>query len=354
MSTKNFSILTKKYKIVLSIIHAVYRLINSSVDLKNFLIKLTKLICQFISADYCSISLVDITKKYILIKAISDSNKKHIIEKKARLKLGIEERVIRTCYCINKGKFLAIPLIGEDIIGVIVVKRKAVNKPFNQFEQELLMALSEQVVMAVRNLKLYDEQHKIIVGSIKSLVTLLDAKVPSEYSHTPYFSKLVLAIGQKLQLSEEQLRSLHYASLFHDAGKIDIPLDILAKTTKLTGEEYKIIKLHPFKGVEIIKPLQALRPAIPIILHHHEKYDGTGYPSKLKKSQIPLGSRIMAVADAFEAMVFGRPYRERIILSKAVEEIKKNSGTQFDPRVVEAFLKLIKEQKFKKYLKLVS
>ncbi len=99
-----------------------------------------------------------------------------------------------------------------------------------------------------------------------------------------------------------------------------------------------------------MRPLQILKPVTQIIVHHHEKYDGTGYPSRLKKGQIPQGARIMAVADAFEAMVYGRPYRERMDIASAVKEIKKKSGTQFDPRVVEAFLKVIKKIKTKKYL----
>jgi HD-GYP domain-containing protein (c-di-GMP phosphodiesterase class II) len=137
--------------------------------------------------------------------------------------------------------------------------------------------------------------------------------------------------------------------MLHDTGKVDIPLEILTKTTKLTPKEYKIIKTHPLKGAQILRPLQILKPVIPIIMHHHERYNGTGYPSKLKKGQIPQGARIMAVADAFEAMVYGRPYRERMSVDIAVREIKKKSGTQFDPKVVEAFLKVAKKIG-KKYL----
>jgi HD-GYP domain-containing protein (c-di-GMP phosphodiesterase class II) len=153
-----------------------------------------------------------------------------------------------------------------------------------------------------------------------------------------------------MYLDEKQIESLKYASLLHDAGKVDIPLDILTKTTKLTPGEYKIIKRHPVKGAQILRPLQILRPVIPIIMHHHEKYNGTGYPSRLKKGQIPEGARIMAVADAFEAMVYGRPYRERMDINSALREIKKKSGTQFDPKVVEAFLRIAKKINTKKYL----
>ncbi len=213
------------------------------------------------------------------------------------------------------------------------------------------MAIAEQAITGIKNLQLYEEQQKILLGSIKSLVTLLDTRVPQEYTHSPYFSKLVTAIGAQMHLDEKQIESLKYASLLHDTGKIDIPLEILTKSSKLTAREYNIIKKHPIKGVQILRPLQILKPVIPIIMHHHERYNGTGYPSRLKKGQIPQGARIMAVADAFEAMVYGRPYRERMDIGSALKEIKKKSGTQFDPKVVEAFLKISKKIKTKNYLK---
>ncbi len=115
----------------------------------------------------------------------------------------------------------------------------------------------------------------------------------------------------------------------------------MTKPARLTGREYKLVKEHPLESIKIIKPLKALKGAYPIILHHHEKYDGTGYPDGLKGSGIPLGSRIMAVAAAFEAMIVRRPYRKRISILEALEEIRKHSGTQFDPKVVSVFLKII-------------
>ena len=183
------------------------------------------------------------------------------------------------------------------------------------------------------------------------MVTLLDAKVPRLYTHSRKFSELVLSIAEEMHLDDKQLRILKYASLLHDAGKADIPLGILTKTKKLTKEEFSIIKSHPSRGAKILRSLSILKPALPIIAHHHERYDGKGYPSGLKGKQIPLGARIMAVADAFEAMTYGRPYRQRMTLLEAVEEIKAHNNTQFDPRVVEAFLKIVKKNRWKKYLK---
>lgn len=241
-------------------------------------------------------------------------------------------------------------MISEDVIGIIILRRNKNDPPFEKSNQEILMTIVEQAIIGIKNLQLYEEQQRIVLGSIKSLVILLDTRIPQEYTHSPYFSRLVMAIGHQMHLEEKQIESLKYASLLHDAGKINIPLEILTKTTKLTPGEYKIIRRHPERGAQILRPLQILRPVIPIISYHHEKYDGTGYPSRLKKGQIPQGARIMAVADAFEAMVYGRPYRERMDINSAVKEIKKKSGTQFDPKVVEAFLKVVKKINTKKYL----
>jgi len=349
MNTKNYFTPTKKYKILTSSIHSIYRLINSTYEVKDLVSRMSKLICQIFNAKYCSILLLDLTKKYSVFKCTVNGKGKYITDKKIKISDSLEKRIINKASAVKKDCLLALPLISEDIIGTIILKRAKDAPVFNNFDQELLFTIAEQAVIGIRNLQLYEEQQKIVLGGIKSLVTLLDARVPQEYTHSPYFSQLVAMIGQEMRLDEKQIESLKYASLLHDAGKVDIPPEILTKTTKLTPREYKIIKRHPLKGAEMLRHLQILRPAIPIIMHHHERYNGTGYPSKLKKGQIPQGARIMAVADAFEAMVYGRPYRERMDIPSALKEIKNKSDTQFDPKVVEAFLKVAKKINKKRY-----
>jgi HD-GYP domain-containing protein (c-di-GMP phosphodiesterase class II) len=297
------------------------------------------------------ILLLDQSKRYSILRCTVDRRSKSLVEKKTIITSRIEKRILRRLSSLCKSRLLAIPLICEDIMGILVLKRKNNDNAFTVHDQEMLMAIIEQALVGIKNLQLYEEQEKIVLGSIKSLVTLLDTRVPQAYTHSPYFSRLVCAIGHQMHLDEKQIESLKYASLLHDTGKIDIPSEILTKTTKLTVKEFNIIKRHPLKGAQILQPLQILKPTIPIILHHHEKYNGSGYPSRLKKGQIPQGARIMAVADAFEAMVYGRPYRERMDIASAIKEIKKKSGTQFDPKVVEAFLKVVKKIKTKNYLK---
>ncbi|MFC1594491.1 HD-GYP domain-containing protein [Candidatus Omnitrophota bacterium] len=350
MSTKNYSIHTKKYKVVLSINHMVYRLINSTFDLKELIVRLAKLITQVLDVQYCSMLLVDHAKGNLVYKAEVSKQKKRLVEKKLKQINSLEARILRTGASQLKDFLICVPLVGEDTFGLIIVKRSK-KVPFEAFDKEILTAISEQAVIAIKNLQLYEEQQKLVVGSIKSMVTLMDKRVPHVYTHTPRISRIVIGIAEKLHLSENQMRIIGYASLLHDAGKIDIPLEILKKRTKLSSHEFNIIKSHPLRGAEIIRPVEILKPLVPIILYHHEKYDGTGYPSGLKKGQIPLAARIMAVADAFEAMLAGRPYRKnQITIGDAVEEIKKHSGTQFDPKVVHAFLELTKDKKFKKYL----
>ncbi|OGX19873.1 MAG: hypothetical protein A3K54_03715 [Omnitrophica WOR_2 bacterium RBG_13_44_8] len=350
MSTKNYLTPTKKYKTLLFAIHAIYRLVNATFELKDLLLRLARLTCQIFHAQSCLILLLDATKEYSLLRCQVSDKQKYITEKKLRVSNRIEKRIIKRPTSVRKGNLLGIPLIYEDTSGIIVLKRKNKRHPFDKFDQEMLMTMGEQAIIGIKNLQLYEEQHKIILGSIKSMVTLLDTRVPREYTHSSYFSHLVMSIGNQMRLDPKQIESLKYASMLHDAGKVDIPPEILTKTTKLTPKEYRIIKRHPAMGAQILRHLQILKPVIPIIMHHHEKYNGTGYPSKLKKGQIPEGARIMAVADAFEAMVYGRPYRERMDMPSAIKEIKKKSGTQFDPHVVEAFLKAAKKIKTKKYL----
>ncbi len=350
MSTKNYLTHTRKYKVLISAVHSVYRLINSTYELKELICRLGRLCSQIFHAQYCLIILLDPAKKHSLFKCLISGRKKIVVDKKIKVSKGVEQKILKTVSSIRKGNLLGLPLVCEDIMGMIIVKRSKNEPAFDGFDQEILTTMSEQAIIGIKNLQLYEEQQKIVLGSIKSLVTMLDRRVPQEYTHSPYFSRIVTAIAVQMRLDEKQMESLKYASLLHDAGKVDIPLEILTKTTKLTAREFDIIKSHPVRGAEILRPLQILKPAIPIILHHHEKYDGTGYPSRLKKGQIPLGARVMAVADAFEAMVYGRPYRERMNIPAAIKEIKKKSGSQFDPKVVEAFLKICKKIKSKNYL----
>ena len=162
--------------------------------------------------------------------------------------------------------------------------------------------------------------------------------------HCNRVSEYCVLIGKKLGLPQEDLDKLRIGGLFHDNGKIGIPDNILKKESKLTNEEYDEIQTHTSLGVDILTRNKVFKEIIPIVEYHHEKYDGNGYPFKLKGDEIPLAARITAVADTFDAMTSKRSYRDPIPLTDVVEEFKKCSGTQFDPNIVNTFLDIINNE----------
>ena len=162
--------------------------------------------------------------------------------------------------------------------------------------------------------------------------------------HCNRVSEYCVLIGKKLGLPQEDLDKLRIGGLFHDIGKIGISDNILKKESKLTNEEYDEIQTHTSLGVDILTRNKVFKEIIPIVEYHHEKYDGNGYPFKLKGDEIPLAARITAVADTFDAMTSKRSYRDPIPLTDVVQEFKKCSGTQFDPNIVNTFLDIINNE----------
>lgn len=325
--------------IALSTVHTVYRLISSTLDINELLPRIARLSLQILRANRCSIKLVNVTHKILLPKVTVDLRHKKTRLKKVRVGKWAPGKAVKFGKSIRGDNFLATPLIDEDVIGVITLYDKLDKKKFTPFDQEIMTTLAEQAVIAIKNAQLYKEQEKLTMGVIKSLATIVSARAPSIHMHRASFLKITTAMGHMLRMDSASLKNLEYAVLLHDTGQITVPEEVLTKPSKLTGKEYAIVKEHPLRGVEIIKHIGALKSVLPYILHHHENYDGTGYPKGLKKNQIPLGARIMAVAGAFEAMLVKKPYRTARSINGAIEEIKKNSGTQFDPAVVAAFLK---------------
>jgi putative nucleotidyltransferase with HDIG domain len=150
-----------------------------------------------------------------------------------------------------------------------------------------------------------------------------------------------LEIGKVMGLKQDQLENLHRGALLHDIGKIGIPAGILDKPGKMTDEEYQLIQEHPSKGARILEPIAAYAHIIPMVVQHHEKFNGKGYPDGIAGKEISLGGRILAVADVFDALISDRPYRKGMGLERTIGIIKEDSGTHFDPNVVRAFLKVI-------------
>lgn len=191
-----------------------------------------------------------------------------------------------------------------------------------------------------------EEEHIDLITSIKTLISVINAKDRYTYGHVERVVMYSRFLAEKMGLSEMEKKYLIYGAYMHDIGKINIAENILNKKMPLERQEWELLKQHPENGIEIIKPVGSLKEVAPLILHHHERYDGTGYPNGLKGRDIPFLARILAVVDSFDAMTSHRPYNKRKTYEEAVEELKKCSGTQFDPEVVESFIEIVQEGRF--------
>ena len=225
-------------------------------------------------------------------------------------------------YCEKSDKFDQLLLLIESGIKSIAQMKeiKAINKELSETYEKLEEAYME---------------------SIETLRHTVDAKDPYTRGHSDRVAEISVLIGQKLGLSEKDLRTLRIGGLFHDIGKIGVPDSILQKEARLTDDEYSEIKNHPAIGVHILSTASIFADIIPIVKHHHEKYDGNGYPSRLKGEEIPYLARIATIADSFDAMSSKRSYRNSLSLDIIKEEFRKNRGTQFDPELDDLFLDIL-------------
>ena len=220
----------------------------------------------------------------------------------------------------------------------------------DKFDQLLL--LIESAIKSVKqmdeikriNEKLEDSKEQLEQAYLDMVQTLrytVEAKDSYTRGHSDRVSEYSVLIGEKLGLPAEQIKTLKIGGLFHDIGKIGIPDSILLKPDKLSDDEYSQIKNHPSIGAHILGSAEVFKDIIPIVKHHHERYDGNGYPSKLKGEEIPYLARIAAVADTFDAMTSRRSYRGPIDVEHVKEEIKRCEGTQFDPQIAEVFIEIL-------------
>ena len=201
--------------------------------------------------------------------------------------------------------------------------------------------LIRHAAAAVSNAYLFETSERNYIQAISALASAVDAKDPYTHNHSRNVAAYVTRIAARMKLPSREISLLHNAALLHDIGKIGIPETILNKETSLTKEEYQIIKTHPEVGYNILRPVTAFASFINAVRYHHERFDGSGYPAGLSGEDIPFNARILAVADCFDAMTSDRVYRKSPGLEFAMEEIRKNSGTQFDPVISDAILSIL-------------
>jgi len=263
------------------------------------------------------------------------------VEKDPRFNPGYGQKVgFRT------KSILCVPMkMGERIIGVAEAINKLKGASFIPADQELFLTVANQIAIATENTKLNQDLRDLFFSTVRSLIAAVEAKDTYTKGHSERVTEYALLIANALKLPREEIETLHLASLLHDIGKIGIMEGILDKKEPLTEDDWKVIRQHPLTGAKILEPVRPMEKIIPYILHHHERYDGKGYPDGLKGEDIPFYSRIIAIGDAFDAMTSDRPYRKGLPVEVALAEIEKNKGTQFDPVLADIFVKAYRGKK---------
>ncbi len=224
-----------------------------------------------------------------------------------------------------------------DLYGWLGMVAFNMDEIFRRSELRMLSTVAKQIAVALSNSELYLELEHLVVNVVRSLVNAIEAKDVYTRGHSERVSQYCMKMADSLKLDKEEKRSLRWAAILHDTGKIGIPESVLNKPGRLTDEEYELIKGHPGKGYHILKPLKPLASSLSAILHHHESYNGKGYPSGLKGEEIPFHARIIAIADTFDAITSNRSYRPCKKPEEALTIIRQVAGTQLDPDLVKVF-----------------
>ena len=239
---------------------------------------------------------------------------------------------------VSISSLMCAPLKAKDTVVGIIKLGNDQPVTYTAEDLKLFSTLASLAAVAIENASLYEQLKEAFYMTIYTLAETIEKRDPYTANHTKRVMEYSLAIGKTLELPEEDMLRLQLGAVLHDIGKIGIRDNVLLKESALTDEEYEQIKMHPVYGEEIISRISQLKSAIPGIKQHHEKFDGRGHPDGLKGDEIDITARIIAVADTFDAMTTTRPYRQGLSLDVAFEELKKFSGTQFDPVIVDAFL----------------
>ncbi len=239
---------------------------------------------------------------------------------------------------IHMRNLVTVPLkTPEKIHGVLEVVNKK-DGTWTAEDIQILESFCNTVAVAIQNARLLKEVERLFISNIEALAEAIDAKDPYTHGHTQRVRDFTMGIGRRLIKDTATLRKLELSALLHDVGKIGTRENILNKEEGLTEKEYQHMKEHVLRGAQILQNIPNMEEVIGGVKHHHERYDGSGYPEKLKGAEIPLFGRIIAVADTFDAMTSDRPYRKGLEDEIALFEIRKFSGKHYDPRVVEAFI----------------
>ena len=230
-----------------------------------------------------------------------------------------------------------------DVIGAIYLDNVDSDQPFAPHQLELLAAIGRQAGLAIQRARLFEDMEGLFYSCVRTLVSSIEAKDQYTHGHSERVTAFAVTIAEEMALDAETMDNVRLGALLHDVGKIGVAEKILTKPSRLTPEEVKIIRQHPARGAEILSHIRNIPGVVAAARHHHEMYNGLGYPDGLAGQEIPQTARVVALADAFDAMTSNRSYRRNFDVGEAVSEFTRCSGDQFDPEVCEVMIRLLKD-----------
>lgn len=329
-------------------------------DLEEIFHTIVKIIVDVMGVNKCAIRLYDEQKNELILKShyglstayvetvkqvLPANNIFNVVKTREPIiieNLGEDQEIELSEYLIKEGikAAFSMPLLAKDkVLGTIVIYYTEPHY-YTDEEKVIFTALANQAAIAIENFNLYGNLQQAYIETISALVQAVEAKDAYTRGHAERVASYSVAIAEELKLDRDYVENIRVAAILHDIGKIAIPEKVLTKPGRLTEEEFMIMKSHPLRGQEILKPVKFSQLIVHGVYYHHERLDGLGYPSGLKDEKIPLVARILAVADAFDAMTSNRPYRSSLSYQDALEELVSCSGVQFDPLIVETFLRV--------------
>ena len=350
-------------------IFAVYKFanqLNSMDSLEDVVSSVVNFVADFMFSKRVSIMLLDEKGEYLTIKGQIGLDED--IVRGTRIKKGeaIAGKVLETRKAIivddissmkaesdrysEYRSFMSFPLMQVPLratnlsLGIINVTNRFGDQPFSKEDLENLDFIADTASVAINNQLKSIELEKSYFMTMKALAAAVEEKDRYTRGHSDRVKTYAVELAKRRGLSGEAISTIEHACVLHDIGKIGIPDAIITKDQDLTEDEYRQIKEHPAKGERIIRVIPFLEPARPIILHHHERFDGTGYPDGIEAEDIELGARIIAIADSYDAMTTERPYRGPFPKDKAISVLKEQKGKQFDPGLVDIFVQYLLEQ----------
>jgi putative nucleotidyltransferase with HDIG domain len=350
-------------------LYAIAEGLDEFMDTEALFTRIAELARQVTRAHRVSVMVLDRTRKNLRIRSAVGIPPEEAAAVVGRVGEGIAGRAVAARRAIRTAEWfgeknledsqdgviqnqarssMSLPLfVGREIFGVINVMDKVDGTAFTRADEQIMRSLIEKAGSKLENQALYEGIYANLVDTLTSLVSTLEAKDPYTREHSQRVTDYAMALAESMGLAKDKIEMLNFAGMLHDIGKIGVQDGILTKVGKLTDEEYDLIKEHPLIGERIVDPLGLVPEERSIIRSHHERWDGRGYPDRLVGNDIPLLARVLAVADAFDAMTSTRSYRQAMNIEAALAEMERCSGSQFDPDICRRWIEGIRNGTFK-------